>query len=164
MKVKRATEAQITAYHEAGHAVAAFVLQRRFTLISIIPELLVGAAGYITFDPPHLDLDAGDRQLVEHEIMLRLAGLAAEEAKFAHNPWQSRVGDLPQARSMIAFLYDDTPPDLLLIRLYNQTKELLHTNWQAVDTVAQELLNYGELREYYVRHVIRTALTSYEDM
>ncbi len=74
-------EREITAFHEAGHALATILLDpdSRLSRVSIIPSTK-GAAGYSMAVPP-------DRQLLTHaqveaHIGIALAGRAAEELAF----------------------------------------------------------------------------------
>jgi len=75
-------ELKLTAYHEAGHAVVAYVKHRRFTKISIVQ---VGdSLGRCSFAkwPPNLDpeTDSRDklRKPLEREAIISFAGAQAE--------------------------------------------------------------------------------------
>lgn len=70
--------------HEAGHAVAAFKLGRAFTTVSIIPDK--DTLGRVHSQPPgswfrpDIGVTGRGRVLIEHHIMILLAGFEAEEA------------------------------------------------------------------------------------
>jgi integrase len=72
---------QVTAYHEAGHAVARFVLGRRIDRVSIIPddESLGHVRGYVLRKiGEDWDYTLRDVQLLEDEIVSMLAGEVTE--------------------------------------------------------------------------------------
>ncbi len=95
-------EREITAFHEAGHALATLLLEpdSRLTRVSIIPSTS-GAAGYSMAVPP-------DRQLltaaqVEAHIGIALAGRAAEEVTFGNGSITTgAANDLAKATELAA--------------------------------------------------------------
>ncbi len=74
---------ELTAYREAGHAVAAIELRRVIRYVTIVPE--VDALGHIlkTLPPktlrPDIECDRRAVAWMEREILIGLAGPAAEE-------------------------------------------------------------------------------------
>jgi len=74
---------QATAYHEAGHAVAAFYVERAFTNISIEEDedsfgrVIRRAPG--EWFRPDAEVDGRTRRRIEQDIMIGLAGPLAEE-------------------------------------------------------------------------------------
>lgn len=95
-------EREITAYHEAGHALATLLLdpESRLSRVSIIPSTK-GAAGYSMAVPP-------DRMLlsfaqVEAHIGIALAGRAAEEVVFGSaSVTTGAANDLAKATELAA--------------------------------------------------------------
>ncbi|MCL1844137.1 MAG: ATP-dependent zinc metalloprotease FtsH [Defluviitaleaceae bacterium] len=75
-------EKRITAYHEIGHALAAIVQEdaKPVQKISIIPRTK-GALGYVMFAPEEEKFTHSKNELLA-EIIVSLAGRAAEEVKF----------------------------------------------------------------------------------
>jgi ATP-dependent Zn protease len=70
-----------TAYHEAGHAVAAFLMKIRFTGLSIISDddsfgRMAGSKWTSKFDPEHADKNIL-RSRIEARMIVLLAGYAA---------------------------------------------------------------------------------------
>jgi ATP-dependent Zn protease len=70
------------AYHEAGHAVAAFLMRRRFKKVSIIPEGnalgCLDGCGWRSKQNPEYDDVARLRNRIEGQIIISLAGPVAE--------------------------------------------------------------------------------------
>jgi hypothetical protein len=83
----RLTSVERTAYHEAGHAVAAFLLKRPFLYISIVPDS--ESLGRVTYPDTYWNgfvpnaARIESRLRLEEEIIKVLAGEAAE-GLFAH--------------------------------------------------------------------------------
>jgi hypothetical protein len=86
VKPKKATKLECTAYHEAGHAVAAIALGRGVRLVTIVPDREAGLLGNCICDSlpglaadPHNPNARGRRALVEQEIMICYAGSVAQD-------------------------------------------------------------------------------------
>ncbi len=83
-KVKATKEEVSTAYHEAGHAVAAYLLKRSFNYVTIVPDEEKGSLGHVRFRgfgenfDPAFDYSPQMRLRLEREIICSLAGDAAE--------------------------------------------------------------------------------------
>ncbi|MEZ4630667.1 MAG: ATP-dependent zinc metalloprotease FtsH [Deinococcales bacterium] len=80
-RVISAEERKLTAYHEAGHAIAAHFLEHANPVhkITIVPR---GRAGGFMMNPPSQDLWYKSRHMLLDEIAVALAGRAAEELIF----------------------------------------------------------------------------------
>ena len=74
-------ENRVTAYHEAGHAVAAYYLKNvdKVSYITIIPA---GNAGGFTLHPPVKDMFYYSKTKMEEEIVVSLGGRVAEQLVF----------------------------------------------------------------------------------
>ena len=74
-------ENKVTAYHEAGHAVAAYYLKNvdKISYITIIPA---GNAGGFTLHPPVKDMFYYSKTKMEEEIVVSLGGRVAEQLIF----------------------------------------------------------------------------------
>ena len=74
-------ENKVTAYHEAGHAVAAYYLKNvdKVSYITIIPA---GNAGGFTLHPPAKDMFYYSKTKMEEEIVVSLGGRVAEKIIF----------------------------------------------------------------------------------
>jgi cell division protease FtsH len=174
-------ERELTAFHEAGHAVATLLLEpeSRLARVSIIPSTR-GAAGYSMAVPP-------DRMLLTHaqieaHIGIALAGRAAEEVVFgAASITTGAANDLAKATELTARMclewgMDDeaglavrqmlTPFGATggeaivrarLHRTYQMTKALLDENRDALCAVAQGLLEQEWLDGDAVRNLAQIA-------
>lgn len=71
-------EKEITAYHEAGHALLSYLIEEvdTFSKVSIIPR---GMAGGYTLTPPKEDKHYMDRTELKGQMCVLLGGLVAEE-------------------------------------------------------------------------------------
>jgi cell division protease FtsH len=161
-------EWRTVAYHEAGHALVGVVCASEDGLhkVTIQPR---GQAMGVAFFSPDSDRYLYRRSYLEGQIIKGLAGRAAEDLVFGHDAITSGAGhDLIQvngiARKMIyqlgmgsetgLLIHDGQPgsisPDaharmdqevrLLLDRLYAVARETLRINRQALDALAQALL------------------------
>lgn len=88
------TAARSTAIHEAGHAVAAYLLGRTFTSISVIED--GEAYGRVHSRPPgewfrpDIEINARTRATIEDRVMISLAGAETEVT------WCARQSDAPE--------------------------------------------------------------------
>jgi hypothetical protein len=97
---RKERKAAITAYHEAGHAVAHVMLGEDFDYVTIVPN--DDSAGYIEMTRPADIVEAwqnGDRldnarvtQYTEHELIGILAGSEAQRLFFPRCQWRAGHG------------------------------------------------------------------------
>jgi ATP-dependent Zn protease len=104
----RPSRIERTAYHEAGHAVAAYLRRLRFTNISIIPDR--GTLGRCEFSeaPVIIDLNAHSighaRRRIETLIIVSLAGVVAECLLTERHNWRGAHADLHDAARYALFV------------------------------------------------------------
>jgi hypothetical protein len=99
-------ESRLVAYHEAGHAVAAFVLKRPMAPLALQvadsdagPDRSEGEpAGYAGTVP----IDAEHAELAERDTVILLAGAEAEALLTADCDWYAAAGDWERAEELIA--------------------------------------------------------------
>jgi hypothetical protein len=88
------TPARSTAIHEAAHAVAAYLLSRPFTSISVIDD--GESYGRVHSQPPgewfrpDIEINARTRATIEDRVMISLAGAETEAT------WCARQSDAPE--------------------------------------------------------------------
>jgi len=153
------------AYHEAGHAVVAHALGRRFTGVTIVPDAdAMGRCRYAearNFDPDLPDMYSGPRieRVVEHQIMGYLAGPIAEGILTGEKSWRKTGGngDVPRAVDLAVYMkgtIEET--EAYLDRLWAQTEELVgrRENWAAIEALAAELREQREVGEGRAREII----------
>src|SRR5690348_14957655 len=103
MNARERRRLQRTAYHEAGHAVAAVLLRRPFRYATIMPDDddSLGHVQYLAA-PASLDWDDdNDTRLQRHlerVMMTALAGLVAEARLAGRRYWQQAGHDLDTVR------------------------------------------------------------------
>jgi cell division protease FtsH len=150
-------ERRTTAWHEAGHALAAKLMCPENTVakITIIPSTR-GAGGFCLNIPP--DKLYFTKNELEAQVVVSLAGRAAEEINSgAQNVTTGASNDLARASSLakdIVTKYGMSGAGLapiaeseinrehagIMERLYNEAKTLLRANEKALKRVADALL------------------------
>jgi len=165
---------EITAYHEAGHALTAKKVSNlnRVTKVSIIPSTK-GAGGFSMNIPP--DKMYQSKKDIVNNIIIALGGRAAEEVIFGkENITTGASSDLKKATEMTlsmigAFGMDDElglinyevllgqnigsnkylleRAKSILDKLYEETKEIIIENMKSLDSIANKLLEQEVLGE-----------------
>jgi hypothetical protein len=149
-----------TAWHEAGHAVAALVLGRSVIEVTVVPSenRYRPDLGHCRHDPVFFDprslppLGAGDRERLEEETIISLAGPAVSSEKLRcpkgmPSPW--RYDDWAQAYRKADHLarslcvpYSRAGTKQYLVWLYGRAKAIIYhkPHWEAVRSVAKALV------------------------
>ena len=133
-----------TAYHEAGHAVVALALGRPVHKVSILPSRdKLGWCEYKkgVFRP--------SEDWLEREVLIALAGMAAEARHTGTYAREEAGRDLKFARS------------LLERRLLAKVEAMLGDDetWAAVEAVAAALLASGEISGRAANHLYRRCVS-----
>lgn len=161
----RPSRIERTAYHEAGHAVAAYVRRLRFTSISIIPYR--GTLGRCEFSetPVIIDLKSPRighaRRRVETLIIVSLAGVIAECLLTGRNNWRGAHADLHDAADYAAYVTGSEDELGAYVRwLWEHTRMLLAAPpcWLAVQGLAAALLEDRHIGERRARAIISEAI------
>jgi ATP-dependent Zn protease len=140
-----------TAYHEAGHAIAALALGRPVERVSVLPDrerLGWCHFGKAVFRPSE------DR--VEREALIGLAGLAAEALRTGSYGWEEATRDLRYVRTLTRpRAGSDRQAERLEKRLLAKAEHLLSrpAHWRAVERLAAELLRLGVVSGRAARHI-----------
>jgi hypothetical protein len=156
------------AYHEAGHAVVAFVLHRRFTHVSIIPDdTNLGHVRTPKLPPafqPDSDYSGATRKLCEKEAMVSLGGPIAERVKIGRTMWKGADSDVKHAFDMCIYhCGNDVETNAYLNWLMERTKSVLSfgRQWAAVEALAQELVVRKYIGERLARKIVREAFENW---
>jgi ATP-dependent Zn protease len=142
-----------TAYHEAGHAVMALLLNRPVECVTILPDRQ--ALGECWFGKP---VFRPSEDWVEREVLIALAGLAAEAMHTGRYAWNGALRDLSYARGLTRQRAgNDRQAERLEKRLLSKAEHMLSKAgaWQAVEQMAAELLRLGEISGRTARHLFR---------
>jgi hypothetical protein len=154
---------QRTAYHEAGHAVAAYLRHWRFTGISIVPDRYT--LGRCFFSQREIVLRTSrmreTRARLETLIVISLAGPAAERLISGRTNRRGALDDVREAEAYASCVAGSEEE----LRAYMQwlwefTNNLIgaEPHWSAVKALAAELVARGQVGERRAREVIRDAL------
>ena len=127
------------AYHEAGHAVIAFLMGRRLTHISVLSEEDVenSRTGLTHYGSVVLSLRSR-RSTVEKAIRVALAGGIAERIVFPDSS-SGDEDDVAAARKYAEWYLHPSHGEVDRLRL--ETRALLQEHWLAVEAVATLLDN-----------------------
>ncbi len=143
-----------TAYHEAGHAVAALALGRQVDHVSVLPGRdFLGTCEFkkAVFRP--------SEDWLEREILISLAGLAAEARLTGEYAHDAAGRDLQYVRRLAVQRAGERRAERLERRLLAKVEHLLaqEGNWRGVELIAAELLRCGEISGRTARHLFERA-------
>lgn len=140
-----------TAYHEAGHAAVALALDRPIHKISILPNR--DHLGLCKFDK---GVFRPSEDWVEREVLIALAGMAAEARYTGRYCEQGAARDLRQARRLLADRAGgERRAERLERRLLSKVESLLADDgvWAAVEAMVTELLKSGTISGRTAQHI-----------
>ena len=143
-----------TAYHEAGHAVVALALERPVHRVSVLPNrerLGQCEFGKGVARPSH--------DWLEREILIALGGLAAEARHTGTYGFAEADRDLRYVRRLILQRASPRQAERLERRMLSKVEDLLadEGHWQAVESIAAELLKLGVISGRAARHLFDRA-------
>ena len=141
---------EITAYHEAGHAVVALALGRPIHQVSVLPNrerLGECEFGKGVFRP--------SEDWLEREILIALAGMAAEARHTGTYGWEEAERDLRYVRRLTVQRASARQAERLERRLLAKVEHLLADDghWRAVELIVAELLKDGVISGRAARHL-----------
>ena len=145
-----------TAYHEAGHAVAALALDRPVVKVSILADR--DRAGICFFGKAAF---RPSEDWLEREVLIALAGLAAEARQTGEYNRDAAARDLRYARQLsVQRAGNDRQAERLERRLLSKAEHLLERGsyWSAVERIAAALLRAGEISGRQARHLFDEAV------
>jgi hypothetical protein len=144
-----------TAYHEAGHAVMALALGRPVDGVSILPAAdRLGSCAFrkAVFRP--------SEDWLEREILISLAGIAAEARHTGRYAWDGAARDHCYVHELaLQRAGGERQARRLERRLLAKAEHLLsqEANWRAVERIAAELLRLGQISGRAARHLYEEA-------
>lgn len=153
---------QKTAYHEAGHAVACYFLHKRFKEVSIKPG--AQKLGRLNYPEKMRRSIPSERELasVRREYVVSLAGIVSEGIFSGKDDFEDILPflNLPLNATKDTQKLNHTFWKMVFI----ETKLLLYTprTWQAVITLADELLIQETMRYQTAREGIQRAIEDYD--
>jgi len=154
---------KIAAYREGAHAVACYLLHKRFKCVSIYRERM--RVEEILF-PEKISKSfpsARELKFFEREHMVFLAGLVAERILSGTCDFE----DILPLLVLPLRQKEDSRwhPEIFWRIIFIETKLLMYMpkNWQAVITLAEELLTKGRIGYHAARKIIRQALEDYKN-
>lgn len=139
-----------TAYHEAGHAVIALSCERPVHRVSVLPKHeFLGICQFRkgVFRP--------SKDWLENEILISLAGLAAEARHTGQYAWDGAAKDLQVAQRLAVMRAGERQAEKLIRRMLSKVENLLadEQRWKAVQLMAAELLKLGEITGRAAKHL-----------
>lgn len=159
-----------TAYHEAGHAVVAYLLGRSVRLVTIVPSEDGTLLGHVLYVPPRLKDEyqywgspSLKRAAFENIVRISLAGSIAEGRMAGRQSHRQASSDYRYAVEVVSGLVgDDRELSAYLNWLWISTENLLSVkpHWRAVEALAQKLLELRTIKGKDAKEIIRNALIS----
>lgn len=163
----------LTSFHESGHVVSAFINLMRVNHVAIIEEKRVGGETYFDDISEKYDLSefastALNNKLVENNICVRYAGMAAEKINYKLLCGSSKfpkmikdgsgddikdISDIIKQANLAAVGADRVK---LKAKLFKKTSKQLEEHWDAVVAVAHALfkkkrINYEDLKKIIIK-------------
>lgn len=146
---------EATAYHEAGHAVVALALHRPVHKVSVIPKL--DFLGQCKFDK---GVSRPTEDWVEREILIALAGMAAEARHTGRYCRDGAARDLRYARKLALQRATERQLARFERRMIGKVENLLGNDdlWLAVELIAAELMAHGTISGRAAKHLFDRAV------
>lgn len=163
------TTIEKTAYHEAGHAVAAFLYGRRFLKISIIFDEKDFSLGRVIYPITYWKGFAPDgfksntRMRIEEEILKVFAGEVAEGLFSGRLNWRSSREHLTSAKKLARYVCgSQAEADAFVDWLWKREIHLMKDppRRAAVQALAEELLQKKEIGYQEARQIIEKAMVN----
>jgi len=160
------TKVQRAAYHEAGHAVASYLVHRRLACVSIIPNPVDHTLGHCEYRnlatfKPDAPLTGRLRAQVEKLIIVLLAGGITEDLRTGRVFRKGSDEDMKQAHDAAMYLFDDDKEAKTFVNwLREHTRNILSygPHWAAVEALAGELAERRFIGERLAHQIIRRSI------
>lgn len=147
MNKRERKKLECTAYHEAGHAIVAFVTHRRFKYVTIVPKLQGNMLGHIMYGSlgkefmPDLGIGHNLRYKVEREVILNFAGHAAESMFTGKRRTPGAGADFDSAATIAACVtggFEET--EAYINWLMARARGIVRHYWGCVEALAEALM------------------------
>ena len=168
-QLKKTTELEEIAYHEAGHAVMAYLLRRRFHSITIDPKKLdenTGGLVRLVHSKKLINsLNAGGYSTeIEQHIRITLAGEVSSGIFSGQRKWDPSQSDVESSFRLAQMQCGcekeaNAYIEWLILSIQNHLK--MTQNWLCVCAVAQALLKHKTLGCRKAREIIKAAYDEY---
>lgn len=160
---KRGIPTKLTAYHEAGHAVMAYILRIRLSEVTIIlGEDYLGRFSHGTGRNIHPEWESDHKTRVELErrAMQILAGNVAEHLLTGKRHRAGSYDDYHKVVNLLSYLAGPEEIVKYVEWLWYRTKGMLGVDhwWLAIQRLAEELLKHHHLKSKRIREIIRLAV------
>lgn len=143
-----------TAFHEAGHAVIALVLERPVHRVSVLSRR--ERLGQCEFGK---GIARPSEDWLEREILIALAGMAAEARHTGRYGLAEAEHDLRYVRRLVLKRTSERAAERYERRMLAKVEYLLSDDchWKAVESIAAELLKLGTISGRAARHLFDRA-------
>ena len=145
---------ELTAYHEAGHAVIALALGRTIHKVSVLPNRQrLGECRFGKGSTRATD------DWIEREILIALGGMAAEARHSGTYGTGEAKEDLRFVRRLALERKSPRAVERYEQRMLDKVEYMLADEgmWQAVEKIAAELLRHGTISGRAARHLFESA-------
>jgi ATP-dependent Zn protease len=149
-----------TAYHEAGHAVMAYLMSRPVEKVTICAANLQTGGFRLGACKMQKGRSKASSDVVEDEVLIMLAGMVAESHVTKRYCLDGAAQDLRAVRRLLANRApNERQLERLAKRMLDKTEYLLSddVNKTAVQLIAQELLEKETISGRAVRHLFEEA-------
>lgn len=146
------------AYHEAGHAVVALALGRPVQLVTVLPDKhRLGRCEFGKGKTKPTD------DWLEREVLIALAGLAAEARHTGRYDWGGAQQDLRGVEQLASLRAGAKHWERLSRRLLSKVEHMLEQpgHWRAVELIAAELVRTGEISGRAAKHFFEQGLAQF---
>jgi len=167
---KRISRKEKTAFHEAGHAVAAYLLRKKFRYVTIRSNGMF--EGYVMHGQPGSNLqdewedERIRRSALERDILISLAGGVVNLLLTGKRDHLGSYTDLHHALDLADHVCGSKKEctayvNWLFVRCEGMVKS--PPNWHAVETLAGELLKREKIPYRKAREIIQAAKKEFRD-
>lgn len=145
---------EVTAFHEAGHAVVALALGRVIHKVSVLPNR--ERMGEVRFGK---GTAKPTDDWVEREILISLGGMAAEARHTGTYATDEAAQDLRFVRRLALERKSDRQVERYEQRMLDKVEYMLADDghWNAVERIAAELMKHGTISGRAARHLFELA-------